>query len=195
MNETLAKLTSNIFNPFLVSIAVLSILAMKAVSNQADAVKWILVTVAISVLPAFLIVLCLLRLKKLDGFFSNPRQQRTRIYIITSFLAVVDCILLWIFQAPQLLTVTFTAGLIAIIAFMIINYFWKISLHTAFIAASGVVSIITYGAVGAWALLLFPLVGWSRIVLKQHTLAQVMIGGLLAAVIVSGVFWGFGLVG
>jgi membrane-associated phospholipid phosphatase len=90
---------------------------------------------------------------------------------------------------------TFIAGLVSIIIFSGINYFWKISLHTAFVAASTAVVIIVYGAAAAWACLLLPPVGWARVQLKQHSLAQVVTGSVLAAGIVVGVFAGLGAIG
>ena len=90
---------------------------------------------------------------------------------------------------------TFVAGLSAIIVFMCINLLWKISVHTAFVAASVTVLILVYGSIGAVTAILLPLVIWSRIKLEHHSPAQVATGALLAAVIVIMVFYLFGLVG
>ncbi len=195
MKDTLAKLTSNILNPFVVSIAVIGLLAVKSTSNIDDTVKLLLMTLAISVLPVLLMVYFLVRFRKLDSFFNNPREQRSTVYILTSLLGAVDCTVLWYFSAPKLVAVVFTAGFVAVIIFMIVNYFWKISLHTAFVAGSVVVLIIVYGENAAWSLPALPLIGWSRIRLKQHSFMQVIAGGLLAGLIAFVVFWSFGLVG
>ena len=130
----------------------------------------------------------MLRFKRLDGFFNNSRQQRTKVYLVAVVLGAIDSILLWYFKVPELLLETFCAGLVAVAVFTVINHYWKISLHTAFIAAGVAILIMVYGAGMSWALVLLPLVAWSRMSLQQHTLAQVSIGGLLAAFIVSGVF-------
>ena len=68
---------------------------------------------AISVLPVVVVVLFLVRRKKLDGFFSNPREQRNSVYLLASALGIIDCGLYWYLHAPRLLCVLFTAGLIA----------------------------------------------------------------------------------
>jgi membrane-associated phospholipid phosphatase len=195
MRERLARLTSNILNPFVVSIIVIVLLAFKDASGTADAVKWVLISLAISVLPIFIVVIFLIHRRKLDGFFTNPREQRNVVYILAAALGAIGCGLLWYLDAPELLAVTFTAGLVSIVVFMGINYFWKISLHTAFTAASVTVIIMAYGATAAWTFVFLPLMAWARIELKQHSIAQVVTGGLLAAIIVVGVFWGYGLVG
>jgi membrane-associated phospholipid phosphatase len=194
MKERLARLISDILNPFLVSIIVLLLFAFKATDTITDAFKWAAISLVLSVLPIFIVIISMVRRKKLDGLFVNPREQRHGIYLLASALGALGCGLLWYLDAPRLLSVTFTAGLAAIIVFMIINYFWKISLHTAFTTASVVVVIMVYGAVAAWTVIMIPPVAWARIQLKQHSLAQVITGGAVAAVIAAGVFWGFGII-
>ncbi len=193
MKDTFARLASNIFNPFLVSVIVLAVLAVEATSTVSETFRWLGITLAISVVPVVIFVYILIRLKKLDNFFSNPKEQRNIIYLSATILGSVDCALLWYFAVPKPLAVIFTAGLIGVIFFLVINYFWKISLHTAFVAAGVAVLVFVYGVNAAWSSLIVPLVGWSRIVLKQHNVLQVAAGGLLAIVIICGVFWGFGI--
>lgn len=195
MRERLAKLITNILNPFLLSVIVIILLAYQATSKRDDFIKWTVVSLALSVVPTFIIAFILVRNKKLDSFFANPREQRYIIYLVATFLAALGCGLLWYFKAPDLMLNTFIAGLVSVIVFTGINYFWKISLHTAFIAASTALIIIIYGAAAAWACLLLPPVAWARVELKQHSLAQVITGGVLAAAIVVGVFTGLGAVG
>lgn len=192
--ENLARLASNIFNPFVVSVVVLAVLAVEATSSYSETLRWLGITLAISVAPVLVFVYILIRLKKLDDFFSNPKEQRNIIYLTATIIGSVDCALLWYFDVPKLLVLIFTAGLIGVAFFLVINYFWKISLHTAFVAAAVAVLLFVYGANAAWSSLIVPLVGWSRIVLKQHNVLQVTAGGLLAVAIICGVFWGFGIV-
>jgi len=195
MRETLAKLTTNVLNPFLASFIVIVLLAFKATASTTEAVKWASISIALSVLPVLAVVIYLVRRKKLDGVFVNPRQQRTWIYLLASALGATGYGLLWYLKAPELLVVTFAAGLTAIVVFMGINLFWKISLHTAFVSGAVAVLIIVYGAAAAWTIILLPPVIWARMELKQHSVVQVAAGAILAAAIFICVFWGFGVVG
>jgi membrane-associated phospholipid phosphatase len=195
MRQRLAKLTSTILNPFLVSFLVIVLLAFDSTSSIADAVKWSLISLVLSVLPVFSVVVYLVRNKKINSFNVQPREQRTRIYVLASALAIISCIILFVLEAPELLRATFVSGLIAIVVFMAINLFWKISLHTAFVAASVTILIIVYGSMAAWTLVLLLLVVWARIEMRQHSPAQMATGALLAAGIVVLVFWRFGLMG
>jgi hypothetical protein len=195
MRERLARLTSNVLNPFLVSSGVIIVLAVKSGTGPADALKWASISLALSVLPVFTTVFCLVRRKKLDGIFVNPREQRTRIYILAFVLAVGGCIVLYFFKAPEVLLATFTAGLIIIVIFTGINLYWKISLHTAIMSGSVTIFTIIYGVPGAFTILLLLPVAWSRWRMKLHSVAQVAVAAMLSAATVTLVFWGFGMVG
>ena len=193
MRERLARLITNILNPFLLSLIIIILLTVESTSSANEALKWVLISLAISVLPVFLLVIYMVRRNKLEGIFANPRQQRNGIYILASALGVVGCGVMWYFNAPRLLAVTFTAGLISIVVFMVINRYWKISLHTAFMAGSVTIMTIVYGALGALTILLLPPVAWARIKLNQHSPAQVTTGALLSAAILLAVSWGLGI--
>jgi membrane-associated phospholipid phosphatase len=195
MRERIAWLISNILNPFLMSGAVLVLLAFHDTTTTGEALKWSAITLAISVLPVFVVVIWLVKRRKMDGLYDNTRRQRRLVYILASLLGAIGCGAMWLFNAPELLAVTFTAGFAELVIFMAINYYWKISLHMAFTAGAVTVVTLVYGVEALWTLVFLPLVGWSRVQLKQHTLAQVISGGALAAAIVAGVFGGFGVIG
>jgi hypothetical protein len=195
MRKTLAKLTTNVLNPFLLSFIIIVLLAFKGTDSVAAAVKWASISTALSVLPVLAVVVYLVRRRKLDGIFENPRRQRTGIYLLASALGAIGYGLLWYLEAPVLLVATFAAGFTAIVIFMCINFFWKISLHTAFLAGAVSVLIIVYGATATWTVLLLPPVVWARMELRQHSVMQVVAGAVVAAAVVVGIFWGYGLVG
>jgi membrane-associated phospholipid phosphatase len=195
MRETLARLTTNVLNPFLASFIVLILLAFRDTAGAIEAAKWALISIALSILPVLGVVIYLVRRKKLNGVFINPRQQRTVVYLLACALGAIGYVVLRCGGGPQLLEATFAAGLAAIVVFMVINFFWKISLHTAFMSGAVSVLIIVYGVAAAWTVLLLPPVAWARMALKQHSAVQVAAGALLAAAIVTGVFWGYGEVG
>ncbi len=194
MRERIANLTSNILNPFLVSLVLILLISFKSTSSALDAVKWLLVSIAISILPIFSIIIYLVRKQRLESPFIITRRQRTKIYLLAGVCAGIGSIIFPYLGAPKELIAAFVAGLSAIVVFMCVNLLWKISLHTAFVTASVIVLIILYGSIAAVTVVLVPLIAWSRIELKHHSLAQVAAGALLAASIVVVVFYLFGLV-
>jgi len=195
MRKRLAKLTSNVLNPFLISFLVIILLSVESTSSTSEALKWVLIAIVLSVLPVLVVVIYLVRSKRLDGIFINPRRQRKKIYLLSTACAVVGCVVLYFLGAPALLLAAFVSGLVAIVVFMAINFLWKISLHTAFMAASVTILIIVYGAIGVWAMVLLLLVAWARTEMNYHSPAQVASGALLSAAIVVIVFQLFGLIG
>ena len=195
MRQRLAKLISNILNPFLVSFIVTELLTANSTSSVANVNKWSLIAIALSVLPVFTIIVYLVRGKQLDGIFINPLRQRNRIYLMAIGFAVIGCAVLFMLEAPDLLMASFVSGLTAVVVFMVINLFWKISLHIAFVSASVTVLIIIYGGIIAWTLVFLPLVAWARIEMKLHTAEQVATGAILAAGIILVVFQLFGIIG
>jgi hypothetical protein len=193
MKKRIANLTSNILNPFLVSLAIIWLISFTATSSTVDAIKWALISIVLSLLPVFLALVYLTRHGKLDSIFTNVRRQRTRIYLLASLCALAGFIVLYYLRAPSLLVAAFTAGLSATVIFMCINLWWKISLHTAFIAASVTVLVILYGWIAAVSVALVPLTAWARIEQKHHSLAQAAAGALLASLVVVLVFYFFAL--
>ena len=192
MRKRIASLTSDILNPFLVNLVLILLISFKSTSSALDAVKWSLISIAASSLPVFLIIVYLVRSGRLDAIFTNIRGQRTKIYLLASACIGIGYVILHYLGAPLMLVAIFVAGFSGVIIFMCINLFWKISLHTAFITASVIVLIILYGSIAAVTVVLIPLVGWAKVELKHHSLAQAATGALLAALIVIVVFYLFG---
>ena len=189
MRKRIANLTSNILNPFLLCLAVVLLLSFTATASTLDALKWAFVSIALSVLPIFLVIVYLVRNGGLDAVFTNVRRQRTKIYLLTGLCCVAGWITLTYLRAPPTLVAAFTAGLSTAFIFLCINLWWKISLHTAFVAASVTVLLMLYGGIAVATVALVPLTAWARVELEYHSLAQVIIGALLATIIVVVVFY------
>jgi len=189
MKETLARLITNVLNPFLVGFVVIVLLAFEGTDTTVDALKWAAISLALSVLPVLAVVIYLVRRKKLDAVFENPRRQRIGIYLLAVTLGVFGWWLLRYLNAPEELEATFAAGAAAVLVFAVINFFWKISVHAAFLAGGVAILVMVYGDVGFWLVLLLPPVIWARVQLKQHSWWQVVAGTAIAAAVTVVVFW------
>jgi membrane-associated phospholipid phosphatase len=195
MKKKLARIIADIVNPFLLSFIVLILLAVESAPSAAEAARWSLICLSLSVVPVFAVVVYLVRRKKLDGVFINSRRQRHMIYALATGCAVIGCVVMALLGAPELLLATFVSGLAAVAVYAGINLFWKISLHTGFVTASATVLIIVYGAAAAGTAVLVPLVAWARLEMKLHTPAQVLAGASLSFSVVTVVFSLFGYIG
>ena len=194
MRKRIANLTSNIFSPFVIGLVLIPLVSFKATISTFDAIKWSLILIALSILPVLLFAVYLVRRNQLDSVFANTRQQRIRIYALAIILIGMSCILLFTLKAPLSLLALFIAVFSANLVFTGINFWWKISLHTAFITAAVTLLFTLYGFMSAVSVVLIPLVGWARIELGHHSLAQTVTGALLAASILVAVFYLFGLI-
>jgi len=195
MRKSIAKLASGILNPFLVSLVMIVLLSFESASSLSEALKWSFLSLALSAAPVFVIILYLVRSERLEGIFIKARQQRGKIYLMASVFVALSCVVLFYLGAPVELLAAFVATLLAMLLYMCINFWWKISVHTGFVTASITLLTILYGAIGLVAAVLVPLIGWSRVELEHHSPMQVAVGAMLAALIVVTAFRLFGLIG
>jgi membrane-associated phospholipid phosphatase len=114
----------------------------------------------------------------------NVGARRDRLIVLAFIMASVatGLILLFTLGAPTVLTgyLAFMLGSVAVLA--VITTVWKISIHCAVASGSVAVLALTYGAVVLPAYLLVALLGWSRVSMRDHTIAQVVGGSVLGAV-------------
>ena len=195
MRKSLAKLISNIVNPFSISLVMIVLLSFESASSVAEALKWSLLSVALNTVPVLTVILYLVYHEKLEGIFIKAREQRNKIYLLASFCAALSFVVLRYLGAPMELLAAFMATLLAMLLYMCINFWWKISVHTGFVTASITLLTILYGAIGLAAAVLVPLIGWSRVELEHHSPMQVAVGAILAALTVVTMFRLFGLIG
>lgn len=115
--------------------------------------------------------------------------KRPRLIVLSFILASVAAglILLAAFGAPGELSgyVGCMLGSVALLA--AITTVWKISIHCAVAAGSVTILALLFGPWVTPAYLLVALTAWSRVVVKDHTAAQVIAGSLLgvAAAVVT----------
>ncbi|HEY94181.1 MAG TPA: hypothetical protein G4O15_04525 [Dehalococcoidia bacterium] len=182
--QRIANLTSNILNPFLLCLALIILFSFNSTASTSEAIKWASISTGLGIMPVFLVIVYLLRQGKLDNFFIAAREQRTRIYVIGCLSATAGCITLALLGAPDILVAGFITGVSTAFVFAFINLWWKISLHTAIVAASATILVMLYGWIAAGAVALVPLTAWSRIELECHSLTQTISGAFLATLLV-----------
>ena len=194
MRKQIAKLVSNIINPFFMGVVLILSASFDGDLNTRESIKWALILIAFNVLPVFLFIIWLVRHNKLDGIFINIRKQRLKIYLLGIALVGVSCIILLCFEAPPMLLALFVAFFSVGVVFMCINNWWKVSVHTASTASVVAALLIIYGLRAMIFLMLVPLVAWARVELGNHSLSQVVAGALLAPSMLVAEVHLFGLV-
>jgi len=122
----------------------------------------------------------LILIKKMNTDLDiTDRTKRTMplILAICSYL-IGFLVLLW-FGAPAIVSVLMLVYGTNTLIILIINFYWKISIHAMGIAGPTAAFIFAFGLVGVLLGLIIPLVMWSRLKLKKHTLSQVIAGSVL----------------
>jgi membrane-associated phospholipid phosphatase len=127
-------------------------------------------------------VVWLLRRGLVTDIDVQVREQRTRPMIATLACALVAWLALWAANAPRQLVVLALASWLQTGLLFLITLRWKISVHCA--AAATSVTVIG-SLVGSPLPLLIgaPIMAWSRVRLRRHTLAQTMAGTALGVVV------------
>lgn len=187
-----ARIMSMLFTPFylpLVGLVALFLFSYMSLLPLAYKLPMLL-TVYIStiLMPSLLIHLY----RKFQGWTSKElgRKERRVVPYLISILCYFGCFFLMEYRnTPRVISIILVAALVIQMVCALINVWWKISTHTAAIggvAGGLVVYSIAFSFNPIWwlafVILLAGMVGTARMILRQHTLAQVVTGFLVGVV-------------
>ncbi len=116
---------------------------------------------------------------KLVNLDATIKEERTAPFLISLIIYCAGFFIL-IYARINIISIAFWFCYISnTLIVVLINKYWKISVHS--LGAAGAVAALTYSAGAAGFLLIFVtvLVGWSRIKLKCHNFYQVLAGILM----------------
>jgi membrane-associated phospholipid phosphatase len=132
------------------------------------------------VLPAVLISYGVRRGLWSDRTVGARRPRLIVLGFITASVAA-GLVVLFVAGAPRLLTgyLAFMLGSVAVLA--LITVVWKISIHCAVASGSVAILALSFGPLVLFCSVLVALLCWSRVVLGDHTVGQVIAGAVLGA--------------
>jgi membrane-associated phospholipid phosphatase len=142
----------------------------------------------VCVVPLVLL-LVLVRLGKVTDHHVSDRKQRAPVLLMALASIIAGLLVLDAAGAPEPVVTMVLAVVGGVVVLAGVSPFWKISGHAAAISSSTVIAVLMFGASWAPLLLLIPAVGWSRVVLRAHTPAQVVAGSLFGGVVMAGIWW------
>ena len=175
-----ARYISIIFSPVTISLPAIFLVALY--HQEPLSLFFAAIVVLFLSIGPMLYILVGVSLGKFSDMDVSIRSQRLGPFLFGITSSLIGFFILQFNNAPKnlenVLLIASTLGLIL----MIITFWWKISMHAS--GLSGTVTFLTilYGKFVLPAFLLVFLVGWSRVVLKRHTVAQVTAGAVLSAV-------------
>lgn len=117
------------------------------------------------------------------NFDVSNKLQRQPLYLFVLTLLFAVTIILFVTDQSRMLRLNVLFSFILLLLSKILNYSIKSSLHVSlntFLAFLIMQLNITYGLV---FLSFVPLISWSRLILKRHTVKELIYGGLIGFLI------------
>lgn len=109
-------------------------------------------------------------------------------FITMALFSYATAALVFYVTSAHALTVMSASYAAISFAYLIINYFWKISIHTAGTAGPATALLWAFGPLAAPLYLLTIAVIWIRLQLEAHTLVQAFAGAVLSIILTATVF-------
>ena len=178
----IAKTISTITNPPIICIPLFFIicLVLSFENGMFNFNKFIVLElislIFASILPMAIIVYWAKKLNT-DKDISNRQDRFTPLVvgIVSYFIGFLVSLALGLsdFLTGLLLCYSINTGVV-----LLITAKWKISVHTTGLSGPVGALILLLGPIGALFGILYPILIWSRVTLKKHTLAQAIAGGV-----------------
>lgn len=189
--ECIAERISLIFDPRILVVPTVILVAFHNSDNLIVSVGWVLLFLLSTTLPVVgLIIVQTKRGIFLDDQVSNA-PQRNILYLFGICGIVVDLFIMIIYSGPKYLIAMVVAMLFSGLIAAIVNRRIKVSVHTGAMAGAVVSLIASWGNYFLPLLFLVPLIGWARITLHRHTFSETIIGGFIGLTITSSVYYIF----
>lgn len=185
-SKPLAIAVSRLFDPVWLIPAMLAGAVGWSIVNG---LRWrfILVLVLIDGLIPFFYFVHLLRTGEISDWDTTKREQRIKLYGAVLIIHAVGVVFAAALGKIILAKILFGFWCLAA-AYTLVTLFWKISLHTGVFATAVAFAAALWGRNWLILSLILPVIAWSRLRLKKHTLAQIIIGALLGPAILLGLF-------
>lgn len=188
VRRQLARLVTEVLAPPPVTAALLIVIAFHSAPTAVDAFRWALLTVLFVSIAPLVYILDQVRRRRLTDHHIVRREQRPLPMLVGVSSVLIGLALLVALGAPRELVALVTAMTVGLGACLAVTLVWKISVHTATVAGVVVILTLVFGpAMLVFSLFLF-MVGWARVELRKHTLAQVIAGSGLGAVVAAVIF-------
>ena len=187
-----AKVLSVVFTPFYLPLLGLAILLAFTYLSLLPFMYKLLLLLAFWVFTVFVPTMLIRLYRRYQGWslFEIGNRERRVIPYVISIVSYLFCYyLMSAAHVPHFMGVVLMAALVIQVVCAMVNLFIKISTHTA--AIGGVVGAIAsfsliLGFNPVWwlclAVLIAGLVGTSRMILRQHTLREIVLGFLVGVV-------------
>jgi len=181
-SDKFARILSTLFVPPSFTIIVFTLFAFILESESLKTAVTILVAFVFGFAAPIILFVILRKQRKIVDLDASIKEERNTPFLISVGFYLIGISILIIFHV-NIISIAFWFCYISnTLITILINKHWKISAHA--MGAAGPLAALTYvfGPIALLFAIIVFLVGWSRIQLKVHNLAQVMAGVILAFV-------------
>ncbi|MBT8227878.1 MAG: hypothetical protein HKP61_10600 [Dactylosporangium sp.] len=181
----LARPVTEAFAPAVWAAAMPLIVALHSSPTLPAALGWSVLAIVFSSLIPYGVIWLGVRRGTLTDHHIGRREQRRAPLLAGLASVLIGLTALIMLHGPQELVAMVVVMLVVLLGTTVINQFWKLSAHTAVSAGSVAVLVVLFGPPMVAAALLVGAIGWSRVVLRDHTTAQVLTGAGVGVVLAS----------
>lgn len=182
MIQRVARISTEVAQPPLVLSLMLVLAAVRDGGGVPALLPGLVAAVTICLAP-LLVVVILARRGKLTDHHVGDKKQRRPVMLWTLASALVGCGILTLINTPVTVWALIAGILGGILALIIVSPFWKVSGHAMTLGGATVSSAMLFGVWSIPFVVAAPLVCWSRVYLKDHTLSQVITGFMTGLVV------------
>ncbi|MFN8374341.1 MAG: hypothetical protein U0694_15870 [Anaerolineae bacterium] len=178
-----ARIVSDVVSPPVVwGLLALALGARESASGE-QTMFWAWVYVLLVCIVPVLFIAVRVKQGKITDIHMPLRKERFVPFLVTFILAACNVGILQLAQGSRTIQFVSLVTMVQVALMALITLVWQISVHMIGISGAVVVVALWFGAL--YGLLMSPLivvVGMARLVLKRHTLRQVLIGALVGCV-------------
>ena len=178
-----ARQVSTILSPVTVSLPLIILVALYHTTNMLSSLIYAAITLFFLSIGPMIYILIGVRKGKYTDVDLSLRAQRAGPFLFGIASTTIGLLILILMHGPKNLQTLLLITTISGVIMMITTLWWKISIHAS--SLSGAVTILAclYGSVVLPTYLLVVLVSWSRVALRRHTIAQVVVGSLASIIL------------
>lgn len=177
-----ARFISTLFVPPSFTIIVYAIFALTLETDSLKKILTFIIPFIFGFISPIALFLYLRKKGKLVDQDASIKEERTFPFLIAIVFYSIGLALMLKFNL-HIISIAFWFCYISnTLITILINKYWKISAHAMGASGPFAAIIFSFGWIGLIMLPIVFLVGWSRIKLKCHTSAQVLLGVVLAFV-------------
>lgn len=185
MIEKVAWMIGRVFDPFVVLPAVF-IVAMVIAAEFMTPSDWRFAAYlgGLNVILPGVVFLWMVKTGGVNDWDITERELRIPLFHLVSGCQVAGLLLAY-WQGYELVATILGAVFILTLMLTVATWFWKVSLHVA-VNTAWVVLAVWWWGLSWWWLLVPVMVGWSRVVTHNHSLAQTVVGGVVSLIVMVG---------